>query len=59
MERIRKAVDGPISCLPSTYCTNEEYPGFFLLPNKDSTKDKTMAFPDSLEPYLCTRYQIE
>ena len=57
-ERIRKAVDGPISLIPIPYRT--EACSFFHLKNLDHTKKHTdKAFPDSLENYLCTRGEIK
>jgi len=61
VERIRKAVDGPIAAIPVPYKTCEEFPNWFLLPNKDPHYpcDKLgRAFPGSLENYICTRWDI-
>lgn len=56
--RLKKAVEGPISLLPIPYRT--ECCSFFYLKNHDTAKKSSArAFPDSLENYLCTRYEIE
>jgi len=55
LKKIKTVCSGPIAAVPVPYRTDHDHKTFFTL--NDSTTGK-MAFPDNLDPYLCSRNQI-
>ena len=60
LERVRKAVDGPVAGLPVPYRTTETNPTFFNMENSHChcPIPHPTAFPTALDPFFCNRYEI-
>jgi len=56
LEEIVKAVTIPVAALPVPYRTTPEQPNFQTL--LDPHRNNVRAFPDGLDPFVCTRHEI-
>ena len=61
MGQIKKAVRCHVGALPIPYRTNEKFPTFFNLPDRDDCACPSphgRTFPTALDPHFCNRYEI-
>jgi len=60
LEKIRRAVAGPVAGLPVPYRTTDANPTFFNMENNhcNCPVPHATAFPTALDPFFCNRYEI-
>ena len=61
LKEIRKAVKCHVGALPIPYRTNEKFPTFFNLPDRNDCgcpSPHGRTFPAALDPHFCNRYEI-
>ena len=61
LKEIRKAVKCHVGALPIPYRTNEKFPTFFNLPDRNDCgcpSPHGRTFPTALDPHFCNRYEI-
>jgi betaine-homocysteine S-methyltransferase len=58
LREVREACSGYVAALPVPYRTHDEQPTFQSLRDPDHEPPSGRPFPDALDPFTCTRYDM-